>query len=161
MRPILALTISVFLIGGVFAYTRFADSVRAKAVAHLVNFANEEYSLVIRKTFDAAPDSIFGSESIKVMFKGETVLARSDEVLADEVIEIRPLSGVEVGENELFISVNRKSTDAALAVLLVEISRDGIPIAEQTITSEAGLPAVSGAVVFTTGKPIDEKKHEH
>ena len=58
MRPLLALTITFFLIGGVFAYTQFADSVRREAIEYEVDFSRQEYSVEIRKSFSAAPDPI-------------------------------------------------------------------------------------------------------
>ena len=161
MRPLLAIAITVSLLGGVYAYTRFADSVRVQAVEFDVEFAGDEYSVEIRSSFDAAPDPIFGTDSIKVMFRGETVYSRSDEVSVDEVIEIRPLPGVEVGENELFVSVNRKSSDAAIAVVQVLVKREDVVIRELLIPSEPGLPAVSGSAVFSTGSPADEDEQGH
>jgi hypothetical protein len=160
MRPILALAITIFLLGGVFAYTQFADSVRRSATEYHVDFSRQEYSVEIRKTFAAAPDPIFGADSMKVKFKGETILSRADEVPAEETIEIRPLEGVEVGENELFISVNRQSTEAALAVVLVTVKEDDIPVAESTLAGVPGLPIVSGTVLFVATKTNnDEPNH--
>ncbi len=151
MRPILALAITAFLLGGTFAYTKFADSVRHAAVEYNVDFARQEYSVEIRRTFAAAPDPIFREASVKVKFKGETILSVTDEIPAAETIEIRPLVGVEVGENELFISVNRQSADESLAVVQVSVKEDDIPVAEFTLASVPGLPVVSGSVVFVAG----------
>ena len=156
----LALAITVFLLGGVFAYTRFADSVRRTAVEYEIDFANQEYSIEIRKTFAAAPDPIFGADSLKVKFRGDIILSRNDEIPSSETIEIRPLEGVEFGENELFISVNQKSADDALAVVQVIVKKDDIPIAESTIASVPGLPTVSGSVAFVAEK-LKNDDHNH
>ena len=160
MRPFLALAITFFLIGGVFAYTQFADSVRREAVEYKVDFSRQEYSVEIRKSFAAAPDPIFGAPSLKVKFKGEEILSRTDVIPAVETIEIRPLEGVEVGDNELFISVNQESAEAALAVVLVTVKEDDIPVTEVTLTATPGLPVVSGSVQFQTTKS-NRDDHDH
>ena len=158
MRPLLALVISVSLLGGVYVYTKFADSVRVSAVEINIDFSDADWSVEIRKTFTAVPDPIFGSDSLKVLFKGETVYSRSDEVAANETVEIRPLEGVEVGENELFISANRESNGAALAVLQVTIKKNDNPVNETTISGKPGLPTVSGSVVFSAGVDSDQNE---
>lgn len=160
MRPILALAITISLLGGMFAYTQFADNVRRSAVEYKVDFSQQEYSVEIRKTFAAAPDPIFGADSMKVKFKGETLLSRSDTIPAAETIEIRPLEGVEVGENELFITVNRQSTEEALAVVLVTVKEDDILVAESTLTGVPGLPVVSGSILFEAAE-TSKDEHNH
>lgn len=160
MRPILALAITLSLLGGMFAYTQFADSVLRSAVEYKIDFSRQEYSVEIRKTFAAAPDPIFGADSMKVKFKGETLLSRSDTIPAAEMIEIRPLEGVEVGENELFVSVNRQSTEEALAVVLVAVKEDDILVAKSTITGVPGLPVVSGSVLFVAAE-TNKDEHNH
>ena len=158
MRPILALAITISLLGGIYAYTQFADTVRRSVVEYKVDFSRQEYSVEIRKTFTAAPDPIFGADSMKVKFKGETILSRSDTIPTAETIEIRPLEGVEVGENELFISVNRQSTEEALAVVMVTIKEDDILVAESTLTGAPGLPVVTGSILFAAA---ETSKDEH
>ena len=160
MRPILALAITFFLIGGVFAYTQFADSVHREVIEFNVDFSRQEYSVEILKTFVAAPDPIFVAPSLKVKFKGEEILSRTDVIPAAETIEIRPLEGVEVGDNELFISVNQESSEASLAVVLVTVKEDDIPVAEATITAVPGLPVVSGSVLFQTTQS-NRDDHDH
>lgn len=161
MRPLLALAISIFLLGGVYAYTKFAAGVRAEAVVYQIDFASEEYSVEIRRSFDAVPDPIFGAESLKVKFKGEVVFARTDEIPAGDVIEIRPLEGVEVGKNELYISANRKHADETLGAIQIEIKKDDIPIYETTIISRPGLAEIGDTVVFETRGSTKQDDHEH
>ena len=160
MRPILALVITFCLIGGVFAYTQFADSVRREAIEYKVDFSRQQYSVEIRKTFVAAPDPIFATPSLKVKFKGDEILSRTDVIPATETIEIRPLEGVEVGDNELFISVNQELSEASLAVVMVTVKEDDIPVTETTITATPGLPVVSGSVLFqSTQLNRDDQDH--
>ena len=81
-------------------------------------------------------------------FKGEVVFSRDEPIQADEWIEIRPLKGVETGENEIFVSATRSESTQGLGVLKVTVKRDEIPIMEKMIPSETGLMDVGGPVVF-------------
>jgi hypothetical protein len=160
MRPLFAILITAGLLGGVFAYLRFADSVRHTAVDYQAVFAEETYSLEIRKTFEANPDPIFELESLSVQFKGESILVSDAIIPAEEVIKIDPLEGVEVGQNELFISFNRADENVALAVIQVLVFRNGAEISRSVIASEEGLAEVSGSVVFST-QSADGDDHGH
>ncbi len=160
MRPFFAILITALLLGGVFGYLRFADSVRHTAVDYQAEFAEEIYSLEIRRTFEATPDPIFELDSLTIQFKGESVFSSSETIPAEIIVEVNPLEGVEVGENELSISGNRAAEDASLAVIQVTISRNGAVISRSVITSEEGLVEVSGSVVFST-QSASENDHEH
>lgn len=160
MRPLFALAITTFLIGGTFAYLRFADSVHRDALDYQVVFAEETYALEIRKSFDAVSDPIFGTESLTVLFKGKPVFSSDEEIPADQVIRIEPLEGVEVGENELFVTSTRKLGNAALAVIQLSVTRDDFPVAEKTIVSAPGLDSVSGTMVFDTRR-MESETHNH
>ena len=80
MRPILACLITVVLIIGVSSYLRFADSVRRPPVEISIDYAEGEYAVEIERTFDCEGDPILGTESLKVLFKGETVFARNEPI---------------------------------------------------------------------------------
>ena len=148
MRPILACLITIILIGGVSAYLRFADGVRRSPVEIKIDYAQGEYSVEIERTFDCEGDPILGTESLKVLFKGETVFARNDPVPAAEPIEIRPLKGVESGENEIYVSATMKESSQGLGVLRVTVKRNDIAIHEKMLPSVPGLLDVGGPVVF-------------
>ncbi len=161
MRLILAIAITTFLIGSTYAYLKFSDSVRRTAVVYEVSYAEQEYAVEIRKSFTAVGDPIFGTESLKVLFKGEPIYARTDEVPADETIVIRPLAGVEVGENELYVSATRQPGGAALGVMELVVKRDNFQIATATIASVPGLDTISGTVVFDAARPDQPERHDH
>jgi hypothetical protein len=148
MRPILALLITLSLLGGVFGYVRFAESVRRTAVEVDIDYAEGLYSIEIQSTFDCQSDPILETEALKVLFKGQSVLKRSQPVSADETIEIKPLEGVESGENEIFVSANMKAPAPGLGAMKVTVKRNDIPVVEKLLTSVPGLPTVSGPVVF-------------
>ena len=161
MRPVLALLISLSLLGGVYGYVRFADSVRRPALEIQIDYSDSEYSVDIERTFDCAGDPIFETESLKVLFKGEKVFAAADPIPAAQSIEIRPLPGVEKGENEIYVVANRESSTSGFGALKIVVKRDDIPIAEKTITSEEGLAQVGGPVVFKVGQSNESDDHDH
>jgi hypothetical protein len=161
MRPFLALMITLCLLGGVFGYVRFAESVRRPAVDIQINYAEGEYSVDIDMTFDCAGDPIFETDAIKVLFKGEKVFAAADPIPAAQSIEIRPLPGVEKGENEIYVAANRETSTSGFGALKIVVKRNDIPIAEKTITSDEGLAEVGGPVVFRVGPSNESDEHDH
>ena len=161
MRLILAITITTFLLGSTYAYIRFADGVRRTAVEIEVSYDEAEYSVEIRKSFAAVGDPIFGTEALRVKFKGEVVYSRQEEVPADETIVIRPLEGVEVGENELYLAATQRPGDAAIGAIQVTVKRDNFPLKQATIVSVPGLDSVSGTVVFDTGQRSEPALDDH
>ena len=161
MRPLLALLITICLLGGTYGYVQFAESVRRPSVEIQVDYAQGEYSVLIDRTFDCTGDPIFETESLKVLFKGEKVFAVSDPIPANQSIEIRPLRNVETGENEIYVSANRKTSSGGFGELKVVVFRDDIPIAEKTITSDEGLAQIGGPVVFHVGQSTEIFPHEH
>jgi hypothetical protein len=161
MRPLLALLITLSLLGGTYGYVRFAESVRRPAVDIQIDYAEGEYSVTVEKTFACVGDPILETESLKVLFKGEKVFAASDPIPADQTIEVRPLNGVETGENEIYVSASRESSTGGFGALKIVVFRNDIPIAEKTITSDEGLTDVGGPVVFTVGAKYEQDEHEH
>jgi hypothetical protein len=161
MRPLLALLITVSLIGGVFAYVRFADSVRRTAVEIEIDYAEGLYSVEIQTTFDCQSDPILETEALKVLFKGQSVFQSRELILAYQITEIQPLEGVESGENEIYVAANMESPTRGLGAMKVTVKRNGIPVVEKLLTSEPGLTAVSGPVVFQISPTNKSKDHDH
>lgn len=162
MRPILACLITVVLVGGVYGYLRFADSVRHPPIEINVDYAEGEYSLEIERTFVCEGDPILGTESLKVLFKGDTVFARNESIPTSETIEIRPLKGVEIGENEIYVSATMSELAQGFGVLRVTIKRNDVLILEKMLPSVPGLLDVSGPIVFeihAPNEPTDEHQH--
>ncbi len=158
MRPILAALISVLLVGGVYGYIRFAESVRRPPLEINIDYSNADFAVEIERSFECVADPIFAPESLKVLFKGETVLAEEEAVPVDKLIRLEKLEGVEVGENEIYVAANRAEGSIGLGALKVTIFRGGIPLAEEIITSHQGIAEVSGPIVFavrSNTKPND------
>ena len=162
MRPIYALLISIGLLASVYNYVAFAKRVRRPPVEIQVDYAQGDFSIEIDRTFDCEGDPIFGTESLKVLFKGETVFAAQKPIDQDQPVVIKDLQGVEAGENEIFVSANQKLPAASLGAMKITVKRNGIAISERVVTSESGVTAVGGPVVFSIGDSKDKSdQHSH
>ena len=161
MRPLWALVITILMIGGVFSYIRFADSVRRPPMVINVDYAKGEYLIEIECTFACEAEPIFGAEPLKVLFKGSHVFASDVPIPAGESIVVGPLEGVETGENEIHVSANMPESNRGLGVVKVTVKRNDISIAEKLISSEPGLTTVGGPVVFTVREQAEKEIHPH
>ena len=71
MRPLLAISITVLLFAGVYAYTSFVDSIRRPPLEIVEDFASEEFALHVSRTFDCVGDEKFGVPALLIKFRGE------------------------------------------------------------------------------------------
>ncbi|MDG1875157.1 MAG: hypothetical protein P8J27_14690 [Mariniblastus sp.] len=158
MRPIVAALITIGLLGGIFNYIEFAKRVRRPPVEINIDYAQGEYSIEIDKSFDCVSDPIFETESLKVIFKGQSIFSQTAPISKDTPVVLENLEGVEVGENEIFITCNMSKPTDGLGAMRVTIKRNDITITEAILTSVPGLTEVSGPIVFTI---TDHSPHEH
>lgn len=160
MRPIYALLISIGLLASVYNYVAFAKRVRRPPAEIQIDYAQGEFSVEVERSFDCAGDPIFGSEALKVLFKGETVFAQKDPISSDQPVVVENLQGVEAGENEIFVTANQALPGSGLGAMKISVKRNGAVIAQEVITTKPGLPAVGGPVGFTIGdSPGDSHQH--
>ena len=160
MRPIYASLITILLIGGVYGYIRFSQSVRRPPIEIAIDYAQGHYWLEIERTFECVPDPIFSPQSLRILFKGETVFETTESLSPDTPLTIEDVQGVEQGENELYLSANRAEGSSGLGVIKVTVFQNDIPIEMKMLTSEPGLSTVSGPLVFNVEHAIDARS-EH
>ncbi|MFT5302421.1 MAG: hypothetical protein ACI87E_000842 [Mariniblastus sp.] len=160
MRPVLACLITVFLIGGTFAYIQFAESVRRPAVEIHIDYDEAVYSVDVERSFECVADPVFSPAALKLTFKQETVYEHKATLPPETPLTISNLPGVEVGENEIYVSANRDEFATGFDAIRVTINRNGTPIMVQTIASEPFLSVVGGPIVFTV-QPAQEKNDDH
>lgn len=162
MRPILAILLSSFLIGGVYSYLSFSNSVRRPPLTIEVIAAEGNYTLEIERTFRCFPDPILEEPSLTVLFGSNEIYKREDEVPIEERITIGPIEGIEAGENEFLISatMDTLSNDSSFGVLKVTVFRDETPLVSKMFASESGLTSISGPIVFNT-EQTDSTSHQH
>lgn len=176
MRPLLAITISCVLLGGTWAYLRFAASVHRDPAPYRTELADEIYTLEVLRTSALQPgpkipglspnpslnptansqskstssslSQLTSTHSLKITFNGEPVYLSNSELPPDEALTIPPLNNVEVGLNEVFLSANIQPPVPSLAAVQLRIKQADRIIAESTFTSVPGSTLVYGVVVF-------------
>lgn len=166
MRPLLTILFAILLMSGIFAYTKFADSVRPEPVQYQADFSESTYIIRLNRTFDCASKPEFDlKNSLVFMFKDQTI-SRSDLVPSSEKIEFR-LPKVEVGRNSVFVEAylanaiddfaepSFDSFDVKSNALQIELIRDGSVIEEKTFWVEPGLNSVSGTLYFEIKDEVD------
>jgi hypothetical protein len=161
MRVALAIFLTIFLIGGVFGYVRFSNSVIRLPEELQIDFSKGDYSINLTRTFECEPLTFLGQPALKVMFKGDEIFVRNETLPVDEPVLIEKVTGVEVGENEILVSANMASSVQGLAVIKVEVLRNDVVMAEKILTGDSSLGVVSGPVVFTIGQSDEQDDHQH
>lgn len=162
MRPLLALLLSVGLMGGTAVYLDFARRVRPPVVTAIVKQSQDKVRVIIQRTFDAVPDPLAELDALDVRLEGRSVFLSQEPVSQDESIEFDIEEGLKQGPNEITIIANRDFLETSLAAMHVEVLLDGKSIASATLVNEPDLPEISGSVVFDL--PLREEPspdHEH
>ncbi len=160
MRPFLAILLSSLLIGGIYSYLSFSNSLRRPPLTIEVTEADGIYSLEIERTFRCVADPILEEPSLAVQFGTKQIYIRKDEVPIEEPILIGPIKGVEKGENEFLITATMDEFAETLGVIKVTVFRDKIPLVSQMFSSESGLTSISGPVVFNSWES-SSASHQH
>ena len=113
MRPLITLLLVSTLIGGMWAYIQFKESVvRAPAVIK-VAFAVQPTKLVIYRTAPIFTDG-FGDPALKVSIKDKVVKTIDRDVVpASEILKIE-IPDVEIGKNSVYVAANFSNPDAFL-----------------------------------------------
>ncbi|MDA7903666.1 hypothetical protein N9B31_08385 [Mariniblastus sp.] len=160
MRPILAILLSSLLMGGVYSYLSFSNSVRRPPLTIEITQAEGNYTLEIERTFRCVADTILEEPSLAVQFGKTQIYLREDEVPIEERIKIGPIEGIEEGENEFLITATMDEFFENLGVLKVTVFRDEIPLASKMFASESGLTSISGPLVFNSQEK-ESTSHQH
>jgi len=176
MRPLLALVVSLVVLGSVQAYMLFVNGL--PRYVHNVPTeaaASGHFRLELTLTQDAQPDA-FESTSLLVNLpqQEDRVLIRKEEVIsALEPIVIDSLTGFVAGENELFIQVgvgdvgfdSTSTGQVALrrAAVRVQLFRDRVLLVDKTLWAEPGEP-IQGKLVIDVpaiNSKNESQEHDH
>ena len=174
MRPLLALVLSLVILGSVQAYMlfvkglpRYVHNVPTEAAA------SGHFRLELTLTQDAQPDA-FESTSLLVNLpqQEDRVLIHKEEVIsALEPIVIDSLTGFVAGENELFILVgvgdvgfdSTSAGEVALrrAAVRVQLFRDRVLLVDKTLWAEPGEPIQGKLVIDVPAINSKDESEEH
>ena len=167
MRPLVAILIAVFVIGGVHTFLKATGNYDVKSttavdVGQLA--ARGTFAVDITLTFDAEADSFFADEPTSLLVRlGQTeLLARADFVPAGTPLLIDPVPNIVQGRNEFYIQViPRSEAEARSHAVRVRVLRDGQTIADETLWAEPGDPVTGRIVIDVPARAGGEDSHGH
>ncbi|MBI4963480.1 MAG: hypothetical protein HY913_09395 [Desulfomonile tiedjei] len=145
MRPVLAVLIWVALVGGLSAYMHAREKINP-ARSYEVRAVTEPFALEVTTTFDLEPDPFAlktetesEAPALLVRVNGKEALRRNDRVERGVPFRLEPVPGLVQGHNEIYLEANPpvEQADRSLAVR-VRVFRGSMPVADQSIWSEAG-----------------------
>jgi len=166
VRPIIAILISVVVLGGVGAFIAASTARRVPdATVFEQTAATGVFSLEITPTFDAEADPFaLDLIALQVQHAGNTILRRDDKCAANEtllVTEFPENVKIIVGKNELYIQAfPGEGALAAANAVRIRVFRDGQPITDNTIWSEPGAP-VEGTILVDVRPSVAASAGEH
>lgn len=161
MRPISALLVVVFILGGMQVYM----TARRQPVAVTPNLvpvaATGDFDLEVSLTFAAGPDEFAlnaaKSHALLVQLKGDTVLRREDRVAADEVVSVAAIQGITLGDNEFYLeAIPENPDDAASRALRIRVLRNEQLLGETILWAPPGQVVQGTAVVTVRDTPAFE-----
>lgn len=157
MRPLITILLVCFLIGGMYGYLKFADSVKRPDANYQATPEQKVVSAEIQRSAALYADSGFDLVALKVDFKGKTILEEKNTVTADQPISVE-LPDVEKGLNTISVLANFEDPEKFLSdtpspslyAMDVVIRVDGNEVQRQTFTSPTSTTPVGGQVKFDT-----------
>lgn len=165
MRPLLAIVVTVVILGGMYAYMAARDSFRvAPPVVQQIE-ASGVFSIELISTAALAHDEFsFDSENeptLLVALHGQPIFHTKDPLPGGRPLIIKPVEGIVVGKNAFHVDamVGEDSKVTAHAVR-IRIFRDDKELADVTKWSRPGEP-VGGEVLINVPAIPDADSHEH
>ena len=157
MRPLITFLLICFLIGGMYAYLKFADSVKRPDANYQATTEMKVVTVEVHCSATLFADAGFDVVALKIDFKNETVLIKEANVSAEEIVSIE-LPEVEKGLNTISVFANFEdpekflsdSPSPSLYAIEVVIRVDGNEIERQTFSSPNSATPIGGQVSFDT-----------
>ena len=167
MRVVAAILLSVFLLAGTWAYTKFAESVRPEPVNVQAKLDEATWRIVVTRSFECVPDPENEAPAFSIRFKGTDVFTESERIDVNQELEFTDLPQVEQGANEVRVAATlARSDDYEIDLeqpraLQVQIFRGYVLIKDQTIWSEPGATTIEESVIFDAPIENTSPDHEH
>lgn len=173
MRPLLALIVSLLVLGTVQAYMEFVESLPEFEIEEPVETkATGVFRLELTLSQDARPDP-FEPTSLLVTLPrqdGYEVLRREDVVSCTTPVVIDSLAGFQAGENELFVMVGvgdagfgepgEAGPGLSAAAIRVQLYRDHVILNDETLWAAPGEP-IQGKVLISIPDTPSQGEAEH
>lgn len=168
MRIALTALIWLIMVGGLSLYIQQRDSRLPPAIQVPITEAapREDYALEITPTFspETDPFALQGDPSASaslVVRLGERELFRGGKALpAGKTIAVKPLDGLLVGHNELYLQASPPASEALLDhAVRVRLLQGARVVFDQTLWGASGA-TVAGTIPFNLEKRA-EAEHDH
>jgi len=158
------------LIGGMWGYIEFKNSVSRPATVVETKFSEEPTRLIIRRSAPLFDGGGLGGPAVEVAIKSKPFLPLKRAVPTDEAIEVE-IPDVEIGKNTVNVAVNFEDPEAFLSdgkplslyAMEVVIEQGSRELHRQTFTSAE--PFIVGGDVLFRVDPVQsrsgEGSHDH
>ena len=174
MRPLLALALTLIVLGSVQAYMSFVDGLpKYQSVVPVETQATGQFRLELTLSQDAQPDA-FEAISLLVTLprQGDRVIIRSEEVIScANPIVIDSLAGFVAGDNELFVQVGvgdvgfgdvgSVAEGPPPAAIRIRLYRDQQVLVEETLWAAPGEPIQGKVVIPVPESPQQDEASDH
>ena len=165
MRPLLTLLMVALLIGGMWAYVEFKNSVSRPASVVETKFSEKPTRLIIRRSAPLFDGGGLGGPAVEVAIKSKPFLTLKRTVPTDETIEVE-IPDVEIGKNTVNVAVNFEDPEAflsdekplslyAMEAIVLQGSRE---LHRQTFTSAE--PFIVGGDILFRVDPVQSLSSE-
>ena len=157
MRPLITILLVCFLIGGMYGYLKFADSVKRPDANYQATPEKKIVRAEIQRSATLYADKGFDVVALKVDFQDKTILQENDNVPADKPVSIE-LPQVDQGLNTISVFANFEDPEKFLSdtpspslyAFDVVILVDGNEVQRQTFSSPSSTTPIGGQVKFDT-----------
>lgn len=157
MRPFFTLVLVCFLIGGMYGYLTFADSVKRPDANHQSVAETKKITVEIKRSSSLFADPGFDVAALKVEFKNQLVANVDTNVPAQDPIIVE-LPNAESGLNTVNVLANFQDpqqflSDASPPLLFaieVVVFANDVEIAKQLFSSSNAAVPVGGQISFDT-----------
>ncbi len=157
MRPFITILLVCFLIGGMYGYLKFADSVKRPVSNYQATPESKTVTAEIQRSATLYADTGFDLLALKIDYKGQTILQLEDTLTADQPVSVE-LPEVEKGLNTISVLANFEDPEQFLSdtpapslyALDVVILVDGNEVHRQTFSSPTSTTPIGGQVKFDT-----------
>ncbi len=162
MRPLLAICLSVLVLGTVQAYMWFVQSLpEGPGVQQISRPASQDHRLEIVATFDILPDA-FSDESLTVLLLGQPVFRSQQPIPAGTVIRVDQLPGLVQGDNEFYVRATAPYDEQEVPrAVRVRAFRGDQVLDDITLWVRAAGEPVEGTVRLRVEPEQAQPEHEH
>jgi hypothetical protein len=165
MRLVSTILLCLLLVGGTWIYLNIDSQIKIEAAEVHYKKASGKAIVSITRTFECFGDEQFHEPAIHATFGSEVVYSNESTLIpASEPVEFE-LEGVEELENSINVTANATDPNSfgddapPLRAMVVKVTYNDKPVAEEIFYGDANAIAISGDVAFKI--PREDDGHDH